>query len=449
MTEQVFTAANTDQAARFGPVWLNPGVSRRNALTYFYAALTTIGMVAFLSFMQPYLLEENLGIPAAEQGRATSLLALPYEFAFLLMVGPLGALADRIGRRPIYVVGFLWVGAVLVLLPLVETLLQLGVLRAFYGIGSACITSMMATVLADYPQERSRGKMLAFSGICNGLGAIVMVLLMGRLLLSTFSEMGYDDLISGRLTYWCGAGLAVITALILSRGLKGGSPGKVTERVPIHQLVRKGARAARGNPRILVACCEAFIARGDLVVVSTFLSLWAKEAGLLSGLSLPEAIGAAAGLAATVSSAQLLFSPVVGYFIDKVDRLTAMATAMGIAGVAYVWVGFSPDPLAMMFIPAALLLGMGEAAAILSGAAVIGQEANENIRGAVIGLFNFCGSVGTLIIVFVGGFLFDAWMPGAPFVMVGIINLLVMCGAIATRRSTGYRSPDYLASTAE
>ena len=66
---------------RLGPVWLNPGVGRHNALTYFYAAFMTIGMVAFLSFMQPYLLEENLGIPADEQGRATSLLALPYEFA--------------------------------------------------------------------------------------------------------------------------------------------------------------------------------------------------------------------------------------------------------------------------------------------------------------------------------------------------------------------------------
>ena len=31
---------------------------------------------------------------------------------------------------------------------------------------------------------------------------------------------------------------------------------------------------------------------------------------------------------------------------------------LGIAGVAYVWVGFSPDPLAMVFIPAALLLGI-------------------------------------------------------------------------------------------
>ncbi len=107
MTNSVASSSSANLVAKLGPIWLNPGVTRRNALTYFYAAFFTIGMVAFLSFMQPYLLTENLGIPADEQGRATSILALPYELAFLLMVGPLGALADRIGRRPIYVAGFL------------------------------------------------------------------------------------------------------------------------------------------------------------------------------------------------------------------------------------------------------------------------------------------------------------------------------------------------------
>ncbi len=37
-------------------------MSQRNALTYFYAAFFTIGMV---SFMQPYVINENLQIPAA------------------------------------------------------------------------------------------------------------------------------------------------------------------------------------------------------------------------------------------------------------------------------------------------------------------------------------------------------------------------------------------------
>jgi MFS family permease len=445
MTESSSIASNADQTLRLGPVWLNAGVTRRNALTYFYAAFFTIGMVAFLSFMQPYLLTENLRIQADEQGRATSILALPYELTFMIMVGPLGALADRIGRRPIYVAGFLWVGAVLALLPLAENLLQLGLLRAFYGVGSACITSMMATVLADYPQERSRGKMLAGSGICNGLGAVMMVGLLSQLP-RLFSGMGYDALMSGRLTYWCGTVLAVITAVIIGRGLKAGKPGKPQARQPLRRLIANGVAEARRNPRVGIACAEAFIARGDLVVVSTFLSLWAKEAGLLAGLTLQEAVAKAGTLAVTVSIAQLLFSPVVGLVLDKVDRLTGMATAMGIAAAAYFWVGFSPDPLALIFIPAALMLGMGESAAILSGAAVIGQEAKEDIRGSVVGLFNFCGSVGTLVIAVICGFLFDAWMPGAPFVFVGCINLLILVVAIRVRVRTGFRPPDHRAS---
>jgi MFS family permease len=436
---------NIADAIRLGPIWLNYGISRRNALTYFYAAFFTIGMLAFVSFMQPYLLTENLGIPADEQGRATSVLALPYEFTFMLLVGPLGALADRIGRRPIYVAGFLWIGTALALFPLAENLIQLGFLRGFYGIGSACITSMMATVLADYPQERSRGMMLAGSGICNGLGAVMMVGLMSQVP-KLFSSLGYDTLMSGRLTYWCGTGLAIITALILSRGLKAGKPGKPYVRQPLRVLLGQGIGQARRNPRIAVACMEAFIARGDLIVVATFLSLWAKEAGLLAGLSLQEAVAKAGTLAVIVSASQLLFSPVVGYVLDRVDRLTGMSIAMGIAGTAYLWAGFSPDPLALMFIPAAIMVGMGEASAILSGAALVGQEADEDIRGSVIGFFNFCGSVGTLIVAVTSGLLFDAWMPGAPFVFVGAINILILVTAVTVRIRTGYRSPKYRAA---
>jgi hypothetical protein len=63
-----------------------------------------------------------------------------------------------------------------------------------------------------------------------------------------------------------------------------------------------------------------------------------------------------------------------------------------------------------------------------------------------MGLFNFCGSVGTLIIAVVCGFLFDAWMPGAPFVFVGCINLVILVAAIRVRIQTGYRAPDARAS---
>ena len=171
--------------------------------------------------MQPYLLSNNLGMATDEEGRASSILQVSYEIIVLLAVGPLGALADRIGRRPIYVMGFAWIGASFMLFPLVENLTQLILCRMFFGVGSACVTSMMATVLADYPMERSRGVLLGASGICNGLGAITMVLLLSQLP-GFFGDMGYDTLESGRLTYWFGAVLAIVSVVVVSRGLASG-----------------------------------------------------------------------------------------------------------------------------------------------------------------------------------------------------------------------------------
>jgi len=434
------TGAGGATFARLGPIALSAGVTRRNALTYLYAAFFTIGLVAVVTFMQPYLLANNLGMSIDEEGRASSILQVSYEIVVMLAVGPLGALADRIGRRPIYALGFAWIGIAFMLFPLVETLDQLVLCRVFFAVGSASVTSMMSIVLADYPLDRSRGMLLAASGVCNGLGAITMVLLLSQLP-GFFGDMGYDALESGRMTYWFGTGLALISAVVVYRGLQAGKPGQARDKVPLLRLLADGVAAARQNPRLLVACSEAFVARGDLVVVNTFFALWARQAGVADGMTLEDAVAAAGKFAALISLANLLFAPVWGFVLDRFDRLSALVAAMAIASVAYVWVGFSPDPLAAAFIPVAIMLGMGEGAAILSGAAVIGQEAPQDIRGSVIGLFNFCGSVGILVIAGVGGILFDAWMPGAPFVFVGFVNLSIFIFALTVRLRTGPRGP--------
>ena len=80
----------------------------------------------------------------------------------------------------------------------------------------------------------------------------------------------------------------------------------------------------------------------------------------------------------------------------------------------------------------------GEASALSS---LIGQEAPVDIRGAVMGLFNLCGSIGILCITLVAGYIFDAWMPGGAFIFVGCINLAVFATAVIVRQKVGYRDP--------
>lgn len=424
---------------RLGPIWLNSGISRGNALTYLYATFFTIGFVSFMSFMQPYVLAENLNMPKDQQGGATGMLSFSYELVMLILIAPMGALADKIGRRPIYVVGFVWLGAALAIFPIAQNLTQLVIGRMFFAVGAAAITSMMATVLADYPEERSRGVLVAVSGIANGLGAMTLVITLSRLPV-IFADMGYSTLTSGRMTFWVATSLCILTAFIVGRGLKAGKPGKMQKK-PLAGLMREALQAARTNPRIAVACLEAFVARGDLVVISTFFSLWAIQAGQIEGLRLEEAIRKAAIFIIIIQGSSVLWAPVWGYVLDRWDRLSAVCVALLVASIAYFWVGFSPSPIATAFIPAAILLGIGEFSAIMSGAALIGQSAPVDIRGSVVGLFNFCGSIGILCITVTGGIVFDAWMPGAPFVVVGAFNLFVCLVAIAVRRRVGYQSP--------
>jgi len=419
---------------------LQPGVTRRNALTYLYASFFTIGTVSFMSFMQPYVLSENLLMPVAEQGRATGMLSFSYEVVMLLLIAPVGALSDKIGRRPIYRLGFLWVGAAMAIFPLAQNLTQLVIGRMFFAIGAAMITGMMATVLADYPREKSRGFMVALSGVANGAGAMTLIIGMSRLP-GWFAGQGYSTLMSGRFTYWIAAGLCIVTAIIVGRGLQASKPGHQLGKQRLVQLLKEGVHEARENPRIAVACLEGFIARGDLVMISTFFSLWASQAGLAAGLSLEEAIAKAASFIIIVQGSSLVWAPVWGIVLDRIDRLTAVAMGMALAAAGYIWVGLSPSPIVSAFIPAAILLGIGEFSAIMSGAALIGQEAPARIRGSVLGLFNLCGSVGILCITIIGGYFFDAWMPGGPFVIVGGINAAVFIVAVLVRRKVGYRNP--------
>jgi MFS family permease len=427
-------------ANKLGPIWLQPDVTSRNALTFFYASFFTIGMLSFMSFMQPYVINENLQIPADAQGGVTGILHFSYEFVMLLLIAPVGALADKIGRRTIYRLGFLWVGVALAIFPLAQNMTQLVMGRMFFAIGAVMITGMMATVLADYPQNKSRGMMMAGLGIANGAGAVTMVIGLSRLPV-WFADMGYSTLMSGRFTYWVATGLCVATAIIVGRGLQGGKPGQPKRGQPIGRLLIEGVQAARHNPRIAVACLEAFVARGDAVMIATYFSLWANQAGVAEGLSLEEALAKAAMFVAIVQGTTLLWAPIWGIILDRIDRLSAVALGMALAAVGYIWVGVSPSPIAMAFIPAAIMLGVGEISAMLSGGALIGQEAPVDIRGSVLGVFNLCGSVGILCITLVAGYIFDAWMPGGPFIVVGMINLTVCAVAIMVRRRVGYRSP--------
>jgi MFS family permease len=80
-----------------------------------------------------------------------------------------------------------------------------------------------------------------------------------------------------------------------------------------------------------------------------------------------------------------------------------------------------------------IVLGIGQISALITSQGLIGQETRDEDRGAVVGMFSLAGAVGVLFATAVGGRLFDSWAPFAPFVVMGLANLVLLVCAIIVR----------------
>jgi MFS family permease len=425
---------------RFGPVWLSPDVSKGNAWTLMYAAFFTIGLLTFIGIGTPYVLIEILKVPAGDQGTITGNLVFWTEIVTLLLFGPVGIAADRIGRRSVYLFGFLTMGLGYALYPTADTITELTLYRIIYAIGIATSTGMLATIVTDYPQEASRGKLVGIVGAMNGLGVIFINRVFGSLP-DYFVSGGMDGTDAGELVHWLIAGLCILSTMALWIGLKDGTPVENEEKSPIKDLAMSAIRQGISNPRIALSYSAAFIARGDLIILGTFLTLWGTSAGVEQGLTTADATRKSALAFIAAQSAALVWTIIIVFFIDRFNRTGFLAFCMLLAALGYLGMGFVTDPTSDSALPFVILLGIGQISAFFGSQALVGQEAPVAERGAVIGGFNISGAIGILFCSMLGGWLFDKVSPSAVFVMVGSINALIFLCALIVRWKSPGRMP--------
>ena len=413
--------------------WLTPEIGRANALTLLYSSFSIIGLLQFLSTMQPMILQEILHVPQGEQGSLIGNLGAMQEGTTMLLAGFLGAFSDRLGRRVIYVIGVLILAVAFFIYPLAGSISQLVAFRLVYAVGMSAATVMLHTCVAEYSQNASRGKWMGVVALMNGIGTIVTALVLAKMP-SWFINAGFGPIEAIRYSLWTVAAYFVLLAVLIRFGLKGRSGLEERVRQSTLRLLMEGLGAARENRRIGLAYGMAFAARGDLVVLITFFSLWLVQTG--TDLGMPTArstalygmyFGAAQGVA-------LLWGVAMGFIFDRLERMTAMCLAFGMATVGYFALSQVTDPFGGGYMwVACILVGIGEACAMIAGGVLIGQEAPARIRGAVMGTFSLMGAAGMLTIVFVGGQVFDLMGRTAPFLMMALINGVVFIGAVAVR----------------
>ncbi|HHQ13460.1 MAG TPA: MFS transporter [Chromatiales bacterium] len=420
-------------AARLGPFWLSPGISRGNALTLFFSGFSLICLFTFMSFVQPYLLQEVLHIPKDQQGSLTGLLGVVHEVVVLSLVSLIGGSSDRFGRRVVYVTGVCLLAAGFALYPMAETPMQLIAFRVFYAVGFAASSVMLHTCLAEYPQNAVRGRWMGTAAVLNALGVTVMAFALSRLP-AWYVGLGFDEVLAARLSFWTFSGYLLALAVLLRVGLAPGTE-HVNRRESLLKIVSRGFVAARDNPRIRLSYAMAFASRGDLVVLTVYFSLWVVQAGHDQGMTAAEATAKAGMLFGLSQAAGLLWSYPIGVIIDRINRLTGMCIAFGLATAGYFALGLIGDPFGKVMLAACLLVGMGESSVMVAGGTMVGQEAPAESRGAVLGTFSLMGALGMMLLTFTGGIIFDQIGRTSPFLMMGAVNGLVLLAALGLRRS--------------
>jgi MFS family permease len=409
-------------------LWMMPGVSRLNVFTLLFGSFFGIAMMSFINASQPYIFTEILKIPTAEQGQLAGDMTFYQEIVIILTIGLIGALSDKLGRKPLYVAAFALIAVGYVLYPLAQSVDQLIMYRLIFACGFACNTAMLPAVANDYPQEPSRAKMLAVCFTLNGLG-FILILTPLRFLLPFFTGIAGDPAIAGRYWLWSAAAICLVVSTVLLVGLKAGAPEQLTKRDPFLATLKIGIGAAR-KPRIALAYIAAIVSRGDLAVLSTFFTLWLTQAGAKVGLTTGEANAQAIKFYILIQVFALCWLPVMGWLLDRIDRVAGLAIAMLLAGAGYFSLSLLDNPLGPMMYGVAALVGMGEMSANIASLTLIGSEAPVKGRGAVIGLFSLFGAVGILIVAKVGGYMFGS-NPVAPFVLVASANIVVLVLALA------------------
>lgn len=421
----------TEETKKKSKLALQANIKFRHLLAFFFLTFAGISLMSFVSLGQDIILNTVLKIPFEEQGSVAGNLQGFREVIVLISIGIGGILADRISRRMVVSVGFLLIGIGFGLFPFAQSVNQLLIFYSISGIGAAFITGMMTTLLADYVLPKSRGLINGLQGIMIGFGAMFTLLFLKRLP-KIFVDSGFDELTATRNAYLIIAVIGIVVAVILWFALYKGKPAQNEEQKGFFELLKEGLKQGR-KPGIALSYYSAFISRGDLLVVGTFLSLWLTQSYAKQGMSIADAT-AKTGLILFVGGlAQMILGPVIGWLFDvigrKSHRVDALALASVFGGVAYCSFYFIDSPIDTAIYYLMVLVGVAQISGVIASQVLVAQQAPVKIRGSVIGFFGLCGALSQIILNILGGYLYSGWSEQMAFVLIGLLNfsLVVLC----------------------
>jgi DHA1 family tetracycline resistance protein-like MFS transporter len=340
------------------------------------------------------LLHTGAGGTEAEAAPVVGLLQATFYTMSFLFAPALGALSDRIGRRPVILISLFGSGLDYLAMALAPTLGWLFATRVINGLTGASFTAASAYIADVTPPER-RAIGFGLIGAAFGLGFVIGPLVGGAL--------GAIDI---RLPFYTAAAMTLVNwlygCLILPESLPAGgrAPLRLARMNPV------GAYAAlAGRPLVIGLAAALFLLNmAQFALHATWVLYTSNRHGwtpLENGLSL-----AAVGIGAAVVQGGL-----ARRFIPALGERAALLLGLAIGVLAYIAYGAATEGWMLFVIIALASLG---AISQPAGQALISRAVRADEQGAVMGAIASLQSAAGIIGPIIGGGVLAAFIADPP-----------------------------------
>jgi multidrug resistance protein len=340
---------------------------------------------------------EDMGANPTELG----LLMAVYSFMQLISAPIWGRVSDKIGRKPVMMIGILGLSMSFILMAISSQLWMLFIARIIGGLLSSANMPTTMAYVADITSEEDRGKGMGIIGAATGLGFIF-----GPAIGGLFSKTSLN------MPFYLAAASSFITFLLVLFVLK---ESLTKEKRGQHADKKSSIWSSFSGSLSILYILQWFISLSLSGLEASFAYFAAKKAGLdtidLGYIFMIMGFGSA-----------LVQGGIVGRFSKKYGEGTVIQ-----AGIIVSTIGFVLILLVNSFTTAAIFLtifGLGNGVIRPCVSALLTKKSTAG-HGSATGLLSSFDSFGRIIGPPLGGWLFSI-TAGLPYISGAILSILAL-----------------------
>ncbi|TDK59322.1 MFS transporter [Bacillus salipaludis] len=368
-------------------------MQNKNALPilFFVMFLVMIGFGIIIPVLPFYA--EQIGASPTELG----LLMAVYSFMQLIFAPIWGRVSDRIGRKPVMMIGIAGLGISFLIQGLSTQLWMLFAARILGGILSSANMPTAMAYVADITTEENRGKGMGIIGAATGLGFVF-----GPAVGGIFSK------ISLGLPFLLASASSFITLILVFLLLKESSEKKSVEKRP-------SLLEAFNGPTSILFVMQLLISLSLSGLEATFAYFAAKKAGI-------DTVELGYVFMIMGFASAIIQGGLVGRLTKKYGERMVIQ-----GGIIVSAIGFGLILLVNSFLTAAVYLtifGIGNGVIRPSVSALLTKTSTAG-HGSSTGLLSSFDSLGRIIGPPMGGWLFSITI-GLPYISGAVLSVLAL-----------------------